>query len=523
MHTLASLSDEVLARILEFSHLDMVTLWTAGNLDFNTRIARCCTIVCTQALRFPKSLTTDRNLKLWPRMLSELLALKELEISVDNIQEPIGEIIACVKKLSPTLEKLRLRFSQAPYLLLLNHAECAASHNTKAPIFWKIAEIFPKLRQLHVWESEYVVGNSLAHSTDLVDSLPSSLEELSWGSSIPDSCDYSRLPQGLTLLGVGFANLAVLTATQAAQLPRSLKTLSRVLTDVDCFDALPKTLELGIGRLGSVEALSALPPAVKTLELSTFNAEFLPLLPKKLTRLSLMGNILLPEHVALLPHTIVTIRKVMLNFGSFVEILHKDGSAAVQAIWPNALTRLSFEKATFGQHMSASELAIFPPALKALRQLPVSKDFLILDHIDLLPPALEDFWAVQANVSAQSISSPLPHQWKKLRLDRVSLSKEHFSLLPPYLKTLRLSHTSLLGEDCSTSVAQIPRSVALLELAGMHQNGFSELPASLTRLGLGHQLTKAQISAFPSYLDYIETDDISYACEPIESSHWFSK
>lgn len=458
-------------------------------------------------------------------MLSELSALRELEITVDTIDEPVADITECVKKLSPSLEKLRLRFENASEVLRMTTA--SAEGTTPATLHWNVAEVFPKLRQLKISEMEHI--RDFEHSDQLLRSLPPSLEEFAWGSDTGHA-DYSLLPQGLTSLGLNTSNSGWLEPAQSAALPRSLKILLLIgASSLEVVREFPPTLEkamISSDLAGTSDCLAALPAPFQELTIrpgSSFD-EWPLALPKRLTKLTCHDFILLPDHVALLPRSITSLKQIVIDFEAFIKVLDNEGSAAVHALWPSALTSLTFgrdEEHGYFRQFPATKLAIFPPTLTALRRLYVSGEALILDHVADLPASLTDLWVHQANIAKQSITSPLPTRWKKLRLDRVIIAPEHFAMLPPNLVSLLLSHTPLEKDGCAVAVAHIPRSVAKLDLCRLDEKGFSALPPSLTRLGLGHQVYPSQFESFPSYLSFKESDDISFLCEPIESYQWF--
>lgn len=231
MTTLAHMSDDILAQILEVTHLALVNLWMAGDANLNLRIARCCRVVTTEED------LTYRTLQQWPRMLGELKSLHTLKIHVNHITEDPVVLEREIQRLPPTLTELSLSFQTAPIIPTasleatrpageIEHAPTsiadllAGNQKSKISTSSWLSTSFPALRK-----AEFV---SIFHYNfrGLIPLFPPTLETLSYSWVLFKNGDavqfFSTLPRGLTSLTMAHFKFSP-SATQA--LPPGLTNL----------------------------------------------------------------------------------------------------------------------------------------------------------------------------------------------------------------------------------------------------------------------------------------------------------
>lgn len=532
---LNNLADDVMSNILEMVYLDVVTLWMAGNRSLNARIARSCRIFRTD----PQM--SDNVLRKWPRMLASLSSLEVLSINVVEIYEEFENVIAQIKRLSPTLRELRLCFFRATQILLNDpptfdeetglwrdwNRQYASRSSTKKkensgsiatdlhePQTWKVSHHFPQLVHLTLEPSAYMstyYQNSVSTRLSTEDAFgifPPTLETLTWYDLIapgPRACftDFSLLPRNLRSFALGVHWDTVLDDEAAQSLPPNLTHLEVAgLYDASSLLSLPRTLTTGSRngwRTSTITSelyttLTTIPPGVRSLVginiadlVSQIPAgtSWITLLPKSLTELSVWHYCFTSSELALLPRTLSDIIELDLDVVDLASFKKTHGLKALHKLWPPNFRYVSFHD---DHRLTSTDLlGILPPTMTHIAELTATGDpdplGSVLDALADLFPNLEWY---ECNTSARDadvkLSKPLPPKLKGLSLSIKSFATSKLSKLPRGLENLILDGIEITKSKHVRRLARMPPTLRELTLTKLDRSALGNLPPSLTRL-----------------------------------------
>lgn len=502
---LARIPDEILASILEWSSFNVITLWMAGDLSLNTRMARSCVVVRTSpGLR-------NRTLRKWPRALSNFRSLRILDVEVVRFSgDKIENIVAAIRLLSPLLTELRLNFEKAPQIPL----EFSGSPPGALPAtlkrhpermmsllnYWNIKETFPQLQRLAFLERNS--GGNGQFLVPLVTSsfsiFPPDLQELQWSGKLSSNIDLSALPSGLTVLNFTKTDRNHLQPSDVERLPRTLTSLSGVLLPtIKAIGMLPPLLRAGTWLRSMLPVcpptsvrslLRRLPPATESIvhllivdsEVSRSGTLWAAILPHSLTELEILQRSLTTSEIKLLPRTLLRLIRVNLDFEEIMEQFAIQGLEEGRKIWPPKLISVSF--ADTPNPVSASALTVFPPTLVECTGLRTALNACLLSATDP-PPSLTKLVSTHPICYEADLKmNALPKTLTWLQLHNISILPSSLKCLPPTLETLIIPSTSIQLEKMACLAADLPRSLETLQLGSIHRLVLCELPPRLVKL-----------------------------------------
>ena len=454
--SISHLPDEILANILSRRHSAsdcVVSLWLCGDRTLNTRLSRGgCTSFVTSIYELIK----------WPRMLSQLKALRQVVIEAKAVREPIKWMSGELLKLPSHLEVLELNFTGSAELFYAFWNSLTTREVINFPQH-NIGELFPQLQSLMVLSPETDRFMSLERTS----SLPDTLTSLHLGVMLPLNTEFKRLPPNLTRLHLN------------SPYYRSL-------------DVLPSTLKesstcLGFQELGLFPSLTSL--------IYSYNVDdphFMPALPRGITHLttnfshpfefgswpsnltSLDCALLYVSELAQLPETLLC-----LNVGRLPDYtlqLKAMSRESTLALWPKNLTSLIFKAA---MEVTGDELDTFPPTLTKLLKVRIVFKRSVSSVVSLSPAIKHlDFSTVYS--SSRGSLLKLPPQLETL----TAKWKQHESI-PPTLQSLHLEATASLEYLC------LPRNLTSLYIDRLSEctDPFRYLSRSLTSLSINHSPT----------------------------------
>lgn len=523
-HTLAVLADEVLTKILDDASLYVVSLWLAGNINFNKRIVRCC-----KKIRSDPSMQLY-TIKVWPRMFAELKSLEVVALDVYRIYERIDVLKAQVQLLSPTVTELNLRFKLASVILLDNfHFNSAINvapalslptqvlkDRTINGSTWDLKAYLPALKKAALVEKKdkdfQIEWSFHSHSFCI---FPETLTHLEWnvGSGRIEALEH--LPKSLTSLEFGYFN------TETFYRPFPLPRISHLRGITLRGKTFPSTLRTGNwtshsflhNNLTSTEA-ALLPPTLLSLEgrprISLLDDRWGIPLPPNLTILAVnVSSPLHACHIAALPPTLTTLAHANLNLDDIYEKTQElgAGTAGFQ-LWPSKLSELTITLVT---PIKMHQLSVFPPTLTILGPIQVESLQTVLEQFSsVLPPKLTSFTAYAPDMSTNK-EYFLPEHFANLPLRSLSLHGVGLNLanLPRGLTALALPNTTILrtqrGEASWPSL--LPPTLEALEICSFTgpASEFDRLPPSLTELRMSTSqprlvTTLQQLKSLPSSL-----------------------
>lgn len=503
MHTLARLSDEALDQILSWSSLSVATLWMAGDLDFNLRIARCCSCVRTDR-RLASS-----TLKKWPRMLSELRSLRILVLNVASINEDLDTLKEQVQRLSPTIIELEFQFSFASVLWLDNshwtHPKDSRSPtepptrvvaNSPNIACWDLSQWFPILQKATFIENR---PNFVWHySTASMGIFPPTLTHLTWTIALTRHSSLSLLPRGLTSLR--------LWLFKSRDLEYGILDLPPAVTQLDGFNyssiddiaALPRTLTAGNWLSNDIpltpQLLASLPPRMESLTGShriqpiDFPTHWATHLPNFLKTLELSSPTLRLSDIALLPRTLESLHHIQLDYAHLPSELALLDPQERLLIWPPNLTSISIPKdySSFPRNhdadiINSSDFAMFPSCMTSISGFKVESVQKLLLVLPKLFPHLETLavYSSHKKIEYCNIAEFSPCL-RILRLENVALDDSSIRQLPRTLTALTLPHMVIAaGPDVESFIAALPPSLRMLKLKSFPKADIPKLPSSI--------------------------------------------
>lgn len=530
------LADEVLATILEHVHLDVVTLWMAGDRSLNARIARSC-----RAVRSNPDLE-GMALRRWPRMLQNLSSLEVLSINAVEILEDFEDVIAQVQRLSPTLRELELCFFRATQILLVDpprydettglwrdvnrqfsssigsasrsSLRTAAKQATPiGPPNWSVADRFPRLVRLSLLPSSYISSydtNSIftRSNNEGFGIFPPTLQELIWYDLLAPGpratfTDFSLLPRGLRSFSLGTHWDTVLDEEAATSLPPQLTHLEVAgVYDAKSLLALPRTLTSG-SKMGwrtshqpgeQLDTLRNIPPGAVSLLLPGIHdaASQLPagthwgsLLPRSLTELSIQNHAFTSTDISLLPRTLAEFVDLKLDINDLSTFKDTDGQEALHKLWPPNLEFINF---THDHGISSPNLlCLLPPTLTHITELAASGDpnplASVLNALGDHFPRLGWFECIHAGLEDRvKLSKPLPSTLKGLSLSVTKLSTSKHARLHQGLEHLILQGLEIKGRKGTRKLTRLPSTIKILTVESFDRSVLAYVPPSITQL-----------------------------------------
>lgn len=509
MTTLTGLSDEVLDQVLSSSSLSVATLWCAGDLNLNNRIARCCRSVRTD------SNLTSYTLQKWPRMLSTLRSLEVLVLDVYRILEGVTALKSKLKSLSPTIKHLELRFVTASMLpleiklpsTLFDPYTRQASQPTLPPVqcCWDLKIYFPSLSSASFVEKHnHKYCYCLKFPTASLSIFPPTLVTLNWTMELISPSSLRELPRGLTWLDFGPLRNEFVSDGLLALPPNLTHLNGLALYSLDDIASLPQSLVSGCFIRAEYERnrefpitsslLKVLPPNMESLRGCVVIAEeilnahtdgsWAALLPKNLRELELCSPTLTPIEIAQLPRSLTSLVDVTLDYAALKKEFKRIGPEAHQ-IWPPNLQAISLVSGWYSC-IRSSQLGVFPPTLTTIRAMAVESVQTLLEIASaVLPPNLTSLSVFRLSSKCEQcsdISTPLPTSWTNLKLGGASLTIPTVRLLPRGLKVLHLSGMRVPKDLCDPFIAALPPGLEELTLEHLHEAGHYKLPKSITSL-----------------------------------------
>lgn len=557
MSSLNACPDDALSVILELSQLAVISLWMTGDSLLRTRIVRSCRSVSTD-----QSMLFHKSLKRWPRMFSQLTALRSLQIGVTSILEDIDIVSAQIRSLSPTLEVLNLSFYRANQILLrstpspnlgiiisrfwnrLTSSEDATINDTQpsSSACWSVAERFPRLTELTL--SCHLVGYSWPtvavplSEVDAFGSLPESLHTLTWNGLVHAQStfsDFSLLPRGLKSLSLGGPNtppIVIHTAATAATLPPRLTHLTNRVHNSDALAALPRTLIEGFSSswlhyhpTAAASMLAAIPPMVprcEDLDVSslavTHPRRWPELLPKFLTTFSAYNHRFTADEIEMLPRTIINLYSLGIVVQSFKT--RSENPQATHALWPPRLCRTRFLSDSGVE--SAEDMQYLPPTLTDIFHLEGPH---VLSSLGRCFPQLVRY-SSSLPVFLVNIIQPLPDTLVRLELylsqsPQISrIEPQSFQMMPHGLKVLYLHGAAFTTPESSLHLEHLPRTIEDMIVQSLHVSAFDVLPPTLTRLS-AQFLCGDVTQVIPTYLHLPPIPDLVEIERNSQGRQWF--
>ena len=469
--SIAHLPDELLANILSRRHSAsdcVVSLWLCGDRTLNTRLSRGgCTSFVASIYELIK----------WPRMLSQLKALRQVVITAEVVHEPIEWMHGVVSNLPSHLEVLHLDF---PGSLGLITTEMSVP--TEEPWYdqpysnlMQLSTTFPNLQNLHVLCSPYMRYKYFTKSE--LHSLPTSLTSL-----FLDSYNYVSLDCSL------YPNLTYYEGSAPSSVDISTMRALRTVT---------------VHQLDSSANLPDLPPCTthlkldlddRSIKLATLNW------PSNLTSLE-CNQPLSAADIRSLPQTVenLTFRKVT---GIKRVANTEEETLNANSIWPRNLRSLTLKEL---ETINWSIICSLPPTLTTLRGIQITFKRSIdglefsprLKHLSfscestpskggslVLPPNLESLTVSWDLFLVRNFPTSLTH----LEIHSL-IDPDHISLLPPGILKLSIGGIRGSGGEC---YEHLPRGLQQLEIEALRliPNSFKLLPRSLKMLYLPRCLAK---------------------------------
>lgn len=407
----------------------------------------------------------NKNWLVWcrlPKFLVHLRKLKELVINRGAFKlQGLQDAASVLEQLPSSLERLELGFANATSLLASsdpNHPSKGESEGVKDfETCLPLHELFPALKHLTVAPSGDL-------STLLPSCLPKSLLSLHCGippKQIDIEMFFYELPTGLTRLDSTtpfFAskgtlsalpkNLLVLNLTchnalevcHVEAMPESItelgKFVSPFLTPEACAALPPQLTSFSPWEVTTdavEDAISALPETLKVLKLIDeaaldYNARYLSLLPRGLTKLSCTTNLgdLKPD---VLPPQLTSLT-VQGDAPTFTPEFEK--------VLPASLTYLNLKK--LAEELDIRFISILPRSLRTFKAYMSNQTSDITDPAEIrFPPQLEH---LELNYTYSYDDYPLPFaNWPQSlkTLHGIELSSSGLKLLPPYLTSLQIA------------------------------------------------------------------------------------
>lgn len=511
MLALTGFPPEVLVLILEWTDLDTVTLWLAGDALLNARIARYCTIVRTPPPwhSFKGVTYAIKNLSVWPRILSSFSALQTLKIQATRV---IGfDIAQRIRELPPSLTELHLEFSGANGIPFLNENEKKALQpldtanpsallrgyilGTDHSVCWRFAEHFPRLRKLVLAEVDRASFWQTSQSimTSNLGIFPPTLTHLTWHAYIKYNCDFSLLPSSVTALEFGRKdNLQNLTEMQFNSLPTSLTSLKGIQFSPDILEFIPKGLKhctvyfnpyyVNVNFGFTLERLTKLPPTLECLPCfmvaspSAQWSQWAPSLPANLTHLDLGMPPLSPADILLLPQSLTRLKAQTPNY---LPVLAAELEKP-NRFWPVSLTSFEYSSVQTTP-ISPTCLIAFPRNLTELITVKVAGTLGDVQRVFAdLPPSLRTLSMEMSLNSDVELESPLPASLTSLKLTGFSLAPSSLPMLPSGMTALSLPHTVYNAGDIEAFA--LPASLKELQIEILDETSFPSLPPSFTLL-----------------------------------------
>lgn len=503
MLRLVDLSDEILAQVFGLSSLFIATLWSAGDLALNKRIARSCSCVQTDS-RSPSAI------RKWPSMLSSLYSLKKIIIEVEKIDSMFLDALRLqLMQLSPTLRHLELVFEDASQLPFRTASFPPDAKSGSNPDTWDLKSYFPSLTHASFVENGAMRGHSrgVVH-TDSLNIFPSTLATLNWSVQLQPESSLMHLPRGLTWLDFG-ASYKPFAAPPNMDYPPNLTHLNGLtFTKAEDLRQLPRSLVSGkwlctlpttVVEL-SADLLQALPPNMErwTNNYSTRVLESTPawtsLFPRNLTSLSLRSHPFGTEDIMLLPRTLTFFGDVIIRYDDVYATYQRLGLEEARQIWPPHLTHMTLNRGTYTS-IKDDHYVVMPHSLTHLRNIHMESMKSFLNKcVASLPPNLVSVNAFALNVFFEysvQVQAPLPARWTDLSLSGATFALSALKMFPRELTTLKLHSVDILKKDYSTFLTLLPPKLKTLVLEALYFGAISQLPLSITFLGLHKQLPKA--------------------------------